>query len=55
MTDDFAKELLLRDSVEITLVVDAGAARTMSDEDIIRVLGEGALQQLRDLIGEEDE
>jgi hypothetical protein len=55
MTDsDVAAELLLRDTVEVTLVVDANAAAMLSDADLERVLGCAAREQVREAIEDND-
>lgn len=49
MTDeDYAAELLLRDTYEVTLNVDLTTAKHMDDASLARVLGEAALRAVRE-------
>lgn len=53
MTDDddtteLAAQLLLRDTIEVELVVDADTARGLSDEQLERVLGRQARMEVRE-------
>ena len=53
-TDDLAADLLLRDSIEITLVVDVDTAKDLPDDVLDRVLGKAARQLLRYQLEEVD-
>lgn len=57
MTDDLDPviELLLRPHMEVTLNVDAGAARMLPDDVLERVLGEAARKMVRELLEEHDD
>lgn len=53
--DDPATYLLLRDAVEVTLMVDAETARDLPDDVLIESLGKAALGMVRDHLAEHDE
>jgi len=46
--DDVAAELLFRNSIEITLIVDADTARDLDDDALDRVLGKYARRLIRE-------
>ena len=46
--DDVAAELLFRNSIEITLIVDADTARDLDDDVLDRVLGTHARRLIRE-------
>jgi len=46
--DDVAAELLFRNSIEITLIVDADTARDLDDDVLDRVLGKYARRLIRE-------
>lgn len=45
---DIARELLMRDTIEVTLMVDANTARDLDDETLERVLGQAAREIVRE-------
>jgi hypothetical protein len=53
--EDIAKELLLRDTYEVILNVDLTTAKTMDDASLARVLGEAAVQSIREFLAEDDD
>lgn len=53
--DDIAKELLLRETYELVMNVDLKTAQNMDDASLARVLGEAAVEFLREHIAEEDD
>jgi len=52
---DPARDLLLRDAIEITLVIDADSARDLPDDIVEQVLGREALALLRHQLAEYDD
>lgn len=53
--DDISKELLLRETYEVTLNVDVATAKNMDDASLARVLGEACVEAVREHIEEDDQ
>jgi hypothetical protein len=51
--DDIADELLLRDTIEVRLMVDVSTARNLDDETLQRVLGVRATEAVREYMDDE--